>query len=137
MTTKRYINSIVRNIWSLILSKEFIGLSIIGNTVIFIFASIFFHLEFGINPHVHGFIDALWFAFSTVTTVGYGDITPQTYIGKVLGIFMMLVGTALFVTFTALFSNAILGQKISSVEGQITTEEEKIDELIKLLKYKK
>lgn len=50
---------------------------------------------------------------------------------------MMLLGTTFFVTFTALFSNAILSTKISIVENEISSEEEKIEELINLLKSRK
>lgn len=94
-------------------------------------------MEYGLNPKIQNYMDALWFSFSTVTTVGYGDITPITTAGRILGILMMLLGTTFFVTFTALFSNAILSTKISIVENEISSEEEKIEELIKLLKSRK
>ncbi len=94
-------------------------------------------MEYGLNPKIQNYMDALWFSFSTVTTVGYGDVTPITTAGRILGILMMLLGTTFFVTFTALFSNAILSTKISIVENEISSEEEKIEELIKLLKSRK
>jgi voltage-gated potassium channel len=34
--------------------------------------------------------DGLWWAFATATTVGYGDVTPRTDAGRVLGAALML-----------------------------------------------
>jgi voltage-gated potassium channel len=39
--------------------------------------------------------DAVWWAFVTVTTVGYGDYTPDSASGRVTAILLMFVGVAL------------------------------------------
>ena len=95
-------------IFSLIKSPVFILLTVLGNSLIGLFSFIFFWIESGINPKLHSFIDALWWGFATATTTGYGDITPVTVKGKILGILLMLTGTALFAMFTALFAETIL-----------------------------
>ena len=40
------------------------------------------------------YLDALYFSVSTVTTVGYGDLVPQTTLGKSFTILYMLIGVA-------------------------------------------
>lgn len=40
--------------------------------------------------------DGLWWAITTVTTVGYGDRYPTTPAGRGIGVFLMIVGIALF-----------------------------------------
>ena len=45
--------------------------------------------------------DALWWALTTVTTVGYGDVTPVTAEGRAVAAFLMVVGIALFGVLTA------------------------------------
>ena len=40
----------------------------------------------------HSIGDGLWWAFVTVTTVGYGDVTPQTGAGKLLAVALMVGG---------------------------------------------
>ena len=65
-------------------------------------------MEFGQNDAIQSLLDALWWGFATATTVGYGDIIPVTPLGKVLGIVLMLMGTALFAIYTGLFAQTIL-----------------------------
>lgn len=43
------------------------------------------------------YIDSLYFTVSTLTTTGYGDITPKTPWEKLLSVLIMVVGVALFV----------------------------------------
>ena len=45
--------------------------------------------------------DAVWWAFTTVTTVGYGDEYPITPLGRTLGVLLMLSGIALIGSLTA------------------------------------
>ena len=49
----------------------------------------------------HSIWDAVWWAFVTVTTVGYGDVTPTTVTGRVIGILLMFVGIGFLATLTA------------------------------------
>lgn len=95
-------------IFFLIKSPVFILLTILGNTLIGLFSLFFYLLESGINPKIHHLIDAIWWGFATATTTGYGDITPVTTAGKILGILLMLSGMAFFGMFTALFAETIL-----------------------------
>lgn len=98
----------LREMILLIKSPVFILLTIMGNSLIFFFSMIFYFLEIGTNPKITHFIDAVWWGFATATTTGYGDITPSTLAGKILGIVLMLTGMALFAMFTALFADTIL-----------------------------
>jgi voltage-gated potassium channel len=45
--------------------------------------------------------DGLWWAVTTVSTVGYGDTYPTTSIGRGLGVALMILGIALFGAITA------------------------------------
>jgi voltage-gated potassium channel len=92
---------------TLIKSPAFITLTILGNSIIGLAGTLFYYLEKEANPKMVHFIDAIWWSFSTATTTGYGDITPVTSSGKILGILLMLIGTALFAMFTGLFAEVI------------------------------
>lgn len=50
---------------------------------------------------IHSFGEAIWWAFATITTVGYGDITPVTFEGRLIAVVLMIGGVALLGTVTA------------------------------------
>lgn len=54
-----------------------------------------------IEPSINTFGDALWWAVVTTTTVGYGDISPETPIGRILAVVLMLVGIGIIGTLTS------------------------------------
>ncbi len=107
----QYLKIFLKEITYLVRSPFFLMLTIVGNTFILLCSYLFWILESGKNPKVEESIDAIWWAFSTATTTGYGDITPVTIMGKVLGIFLMLIGLALFAMYTALFAETIIQYK--------------------------
>ena len=62
-------------------------------------ALIFYDYEVGVNPHLHGFGNALWWAWMGVTTVG-AAIFPVTAIGKILAVLLPALGMMFFPIFT-------------------------------------
>lgn len=128
---------IFKRIFRLVKSVEFIGLTIFGNAFIFLCSVGIFYLEKDTNSKINYFMDAIWWCFSTVTSVGYGDIVPETVSGKIFGIMLMLLGTAIFAVYTALFANAVLGDYSKRFRGlykEISTEEEQLSKSIEELK---
>lgn len=69
------------------------------NLFVFVFftTSVVFALFVDKSLGIEGYVDALYFTVTTLTTTGYGDITPQTPFGKLFAVFIMVVGVALFV----------------------------------------
>ncbi|MEO6053938.1 MAG: ion channel, partial [Chthoniobacterales bacterium] len=49
-----------------------------------------------------GFGSAVWFSAVTMTTVGYGDKTPQTLAGRIIAFIWMMAGVLIIATFTAM-----------------------------------
>lgn len=85
-----------------------IFLAFFANTLILIFAYLFYWLEAGVNPTLTSFLDAIYFAVSTMATMGFGDIHPVTAPGKILAIVMMLMGTGFYVSFTAVLASMVM-----------------------------
>lgn len=62
------------------------------------------------GANITSFGDALWWACTTVTTVGYGDRFPMTTEGRVIAVVLMLVGIGLVGAVTAAVATWILGR---------------------------
>ena len=71
--------------------------------------------------------EGIWWAWETVTTVGYGDIVPQSFAGRVLAVFIMLMGLGLLSLITANFSAYFISKGTSRVARAE-------DEILKILK---
>ena len=56
------------------------------------------------EPDIKTFGDGIWWALVTVTTVGYGDITPATTLGRFVAGTLMFFGLGLIATVTAIVS---------------------------------
>jgi voltage-gated potassium channel Kch len=63
---------------------------------------IFDHKDF------HTLSDAMWWALQTVTTVGYGDITPKTGVGRAIGSVVLLYSVAFFTILTAAIATSFI-----------------------------
>lgn len=84
------------------------------------------------------YIDSLWWAFVTSTTVGYGDISPATVAGRIAAVFLMLTGIGLFGVLTSTVTTFFMelpendmeeDSKIKQLEKKIDALMEKIDQL--------
>ncbi len=63
---------------------------------IFLTTALVFVLQHGVNPDIVTYVDALYFTVATLTTTGFGDITMAGDVGRLLAVFIMVVGVALF-----------------------------------------
>ena len=68
--------------------------------------------------------DALWWAYVTITTVGYGDKVPVTTEGRIIAAALMSVGVGLFGTFTAYVASWFVAKKVESDEEEKKAEAE-------------
>ncbi len=65
-------------------------------------------VETGPDVNITTASDALWWSYVTITTVGYGDYYPVGNPGRIVGIFVLTVGVALFATISGFLANAFL-----------------------------
>ncbi len=101
---------------------RFIVYATIG--IILFFGFLFFISEPGVNTYS----DGLWWALVTITTVGYGDITPMTTLGRIIASTLMIMGIGFIATITAAISSYFIS---TFSDNEMTMDElaKKIDKL--------
>jgi voltage-gated potassium channel len=64
--------------------------------IIFVYSGFIYQVEHPVNKEVFStFLDAFYFSVVTMTTVGFGDVTPISELGRLLTVLMILTGIAL------------------------------------------
>jgi hypothetical protein len=83
---------------------------LLGILLLFSFVSttwLFWNYERNVNPAVSSFSDVLWWWAVSSTTVGYGDIVPITFQGRIAGAITIIVGIYCYTNFIALTADTL------------------------------
>ena len=103
-----------------------------------------------IDPSMNNLFDDLWFVVVSITTVGYGDITPHTTFGKIFSLILLIIGVFIFSAITGAISSYFMDNvlqegsyhihdlkikvannenELKKLNSQLEKNEEKMDEL--------
>ena len=63
------------------------------------------------DPAFDRFSDALWFTVTTVSTVGYGDYVPESGMGRLIAVALMLTGLSLIPLITSAVVSILVSQR--------------------------
>ena len=69
----------------------------------------------------YGLFDDFYFVIVTLTTVGYGDVVPQTYAEKVIALILIIIGIFVFSTITAAISSVFTNRILEDDDNHIVT----------------
>jgi len=64
----------------------------------------------GTGGHTKSYVDAFYMACITLTTVGFGDFAPKTYLGRGVGVFWMLIGVVVTGNFIGEITSTFIEQ---------------------------
>ena len=76
-------------------------------------------LLFLLDPSVKTPIDGIWSAWVTMTHVGYGDVVPTSFLGRLLAAALILLGLVFFSLFTALVSSILIDKNFDKMGIQV------------------
>ena len=124
-----------------IMGKNHLGPTLMVSFIIIVMAGTLMAV---IDPNVDTPLDGIWWAWVTVTTVGYGDIVPGSTAGRLFGSVLILMGIGLFAMMTASFSAFFMqreeedlfdkerlhAQQLEKMEVRMEQLEKKLDRLL-------
>ena len=109
-----------------IFSFAFLKIIVLLILIIFIFGFFLWLVErkynrFQFRPGLLGLFDGLWWSAVTMTTVGYGDKAPKSYLGKTIAIIWMFTAVIIISSFTAGIASTLT---ISGLQTDISSAED-------------
>ncbi len=95
-----------------------VGLYLVSSVslIVFVSAVAILDVERGRGGPIQSFGDALWWAVTTITTVGYGDMYPVTTAGRFIAVGLMFAGIATLGVVTASFASWLVERVAESDE---------------------
>ncbi len=110
------------NIFQILLTPALLQVLAGLAVIILIAAHVVWLVERSINPefprsYIPGIWEGIWWATVTTVTVGYGDRTPRTTVGRLFAIILMFAGVALVAQFTAVVTTQFTLQQLRGDVG--------------------
>lgn len=126
----RLLRDMSREIWF-----EMMVIFILSLQTILISGVLFYAIENGRNNQIKNIFDGIWWAVVTLTTIGYGDVYPMTFGGRILAIILALVGIGLVALPTGILTSGFIRalrseKKIIHLAEEFQEEEKEQDELV-------
>ena len=92
-------------LYSLLLALAILGLGGVGFWIL--------------DPRILTLSDGLWLAFTTASTVGFGDLVPSNHASRGFAVLVVLLGLAVFSLVTASLSAILVDKEVVAAERQI------------------
>jgi voltage-gated potassium channel len=107
----RTTSNLIRHIFQNRAQGAFATVSIIAILLVIFCSIAILQVETDPNSNIKTAEDAIWWAYVTITTVGYGDKYPITTEGRLIAVILMTGGVGLFGTFTAFVASWFAAEK--------------------------
>lgn len=113
-----YLSKGLRHSWKIynMLLKYFSNRLVIGLVITILVVPF---IMFLIEPGFTSYREAIWWCIQTVSTVGYGDVIPNTQLGRLIAGFMMLIGISILGAFSGVVSEYFRGKKKNDFDGLV------------------
>lgn len=90
------------NLISKIIKKSLVNEILMILIILIILCSIYFTVG---EPNITSYVDSLWYSFSVITTIGFGDVACVTTFGRILSVILGISGIVVVALVTSLIVN--------------------------------
>jgi voltage-gated potassium channel len=112
--------------------KIVLNFLIVFSVVISIGAIAIYIVEVPTDSQINTPLDAVWWTVATITTVGYGDVVPKTFLGRVIGIFYMFFGVTTMAVIISIFGTKLYKRQYEQDEAVSVNQKTILDTIKKL-----
>ena len=97
-----YHNTLKLNVVSNIIKKSLVYEIFLSLAILIVLCSVYFTI---VEPAMTSYVDSLWYCFSVITTIGFGDVYVTTTFGRILSIILGISGIVVVALFTSIIVN--------------------------------
>jgi len=116
--------------------NTFLAASLLALLLIVVCSIAELHFETVPGANIHTAEDAVWWAFTTITTVGYGDHYPVTPEGRFVAVILMCAGVGLFGAFSGFLAAWFLESEASQTDAEVAKLRFEIERLRELIEQR-
>ena len=71
-------------------------------SILIVLCSVYFTV---VEPNITSYVDSLWYSFSVITTIGFGDVSVVTTFGRIISVILGISGIVVVALFTSFIVN--------------------------------
>ncbi|MEI2718949.1 MAG: potassium channel family protein [Gemmatimonadales bacterium] len=99
--------------------NAFLAVTLVALLLLVIASIAILQFETAAGSNIRTAEDAIWWAFTTITTVGYGDRYPVTSEGRIVGAALMTAGVGLFGVFSGYLASWFIGSEVQGAASEL------------------
>lgn len=122
------------NIIQKIIKKSMVYEIILSLCILVVLCSLYFTI---VEPNMTSYVDSLWYSFSVITTIGFGDVYVTTTFGRILSVILGISGIVVVALFTSVIVNFYNEMNKRRDEKEMQKLIEKVEEIEEIKSDKK
>ncbi len=111
---------------SKIIKKSFVDEFLMILAVLVLLCSVYFTV---VEPNITSYVDSLWYSFSVITTIGFGDVAVTTTFGRILSVMLGISGIVVVALFTSFIVNLYNEMNKKRQDRAIEKIDKKVEEI--------